>query len=85
MKHNIFKFDKNLMLYERDFDLRMERFHQKCRELLPEGGSLVEFANGHNYFGFHKTETGWFYREWAPAADAVYLTGDFCGWDRRAY
>ena len=46
---------------------------------------LMDFANGHQYFGFHKTETGWYYREWAPGADAIYLTGDFCGWDRYAY
>ena len=85
MKYKIFQYDKKLKEFHQDFDLRMERYQKKCTELIPEGSSLKEFANGHNYFGFHKTETGWYYREWAPAAEAVYLTGDFCNWDRRAY
>ena len=85
MKHKIFKFDKNLAEYEADFDLRMNRYKGKLAQLIPEGGSLSDFANGYAYFGFHKTESGWFYREWAPAAEKLYLTGDFCGWDRHAY
>ena len=58
----------------------MARYHAKLRELLPRGSSLCDFANGHEYFGFHKTEQGWYYREWAPGADDVYLTGDMVNW-----
>ena len=36
-------------------------------------------------FGFHLKEDGWVYREWAPGAERLYLTGDFCGWDRHAH
>jgi 1,4-alpha-glucan branching enzyme len=43
---------------------------------------LSEFANGHEYFGFHKTQSGWVYREWAPAADELFLTGDMNGWNK---
>ena len=32
-----------------------------------------------------KTDKGWVYREWAPAAEKLFLTGDFCGWDRHAH
>ncbi len=85
MKHKIFKYDNYLKPYEKDFDLRQSRYHEKCAQLLSEGGTLCDFANGHAYFGFHKTETGWFYREWAPGAEKMYLTGDFCGWERHAY
>ncbi len=63
-----------------DIDLRMERYKQKREQLVGAGGSLVDFANAHNWYGFHKTEDGWVYREWAPAADMVYLTGDFNDW-----
>ncbi|MBQ9746779.1 MAG: alpha amylase C-terminal domain-containing protein, partial [Clostridia bacterium] len=49
-----------------------------------EGGSLCDFANGHEYFGFHKTENGWYYREWAPGADEMYLTGDMVNWQKFA-
>jgi len=81
MKHKIFVYDPNLKAFEADFDLRKEKFREKCAQL----GDLSEFANGFDYFGFHKTENGWYYREWAPGADRLFLTGDFCGWDRYAY
>ncbi|MBO5323166.1 MAG: alpha amylase C-terminal domain-containing protein [Oscillospiraceae bacterium] len=85
MNHKIFKYDPNLKAFEADFDLRKANYEKKKAELLQNAPSLAAFANGHLYFGFHKTEDGWFYREWAPAAEAMYLTGDFCGWDRHAY
>ena len=85
MHHKIFEYDPSLRPFEKDFDLRMLRYQQKKKELVPKGGKLKDFANGSQYFGFHKTPDGWFYREWAPAADALYLTGDFCNWDRKAY
>ncbi|MFN3411424.1 MAG: alpha-amylase family glycosyl hydrolase, partial [Exilispira sp.] len=47
--------------------------------------SLSEFANGYLYFGFHYTENSLIYREWAPNAYAIYLTGDFCNWERKKY
>ena len=85
MKHKILEYDKNLQPFEKDFDLRAENFANKKKELLKKGQTLADFANGHEYFGFHKTQDGWYYREWAPAADAMYLTGDFNSWDRHAH
>ena len=85
MNHKILEYDPSLKPYEKEFDLRMERYEKKKKELLKEGQTLADFANGSEYFGFHKTQDGWYYREWAPAAEKLYLTGDFCGWDRHAY
>ena len=85
MKHTIFRYDPLLKAYEKDFDLRRENFEKKKQELLKDCNTLAEFASGHLYFGFHKVTDGWWYREWAPAAEQVYLTGDFCNWDRHAY
>ncbi len=84
MRHKIFQYDKYLRPFEKDFDLRKASFEKKLAELTGEQ-SLSDFANGHKYFGFHKTADGWFYREWAPGAEEIYLTGDFCDWNRRAY
>ncbi|MBR2441691.1 MAG: alpha amylase C-terminal domain-containing protein [Clostridia bacterium] len=53
--------------------------HTKWR-LLQGKRSLKEFANAHNYFGFHHVEGGWVYREWAPSAHQLYLTGEFNQW-----
>ena len=80
MKYKIFEYDPHLLPFEKDIDQRMKNYENKKKELVGEEGNLCDFANAHEYFGFHKTETGWYYREWAPAADAVYLTGDMVAW-----
>ena len=85
MKYKLLKNDANLLPNEADIALRMQRDEQTKKALLPDGMSLADFANGSAYFGFHKGRNGWYYREWAPAADKLYLTGDFCGWDRHAF
>ena len=82
MKHMMIKLDPNLAPYEADLDLRVENYKKKISELLAPGQTLADFANGHMFYGFHKADGGWYYREWAPAAEAMYLTGDFNNWDR---
>ena len=67
-----------------DIALRMDRLAQKRNELAG-AGTLADFANGHLYFGLHRTESGWVYREWAPAAEKLCLTGDFNGWNRESH
>ena len=85
MKYRILKYDPSLAPFEDDIHLRMENYKNKKAALLAPGQTLSDFASGHLYFGFHKCNGGWYYREWAPGADRIFLTGDFCGWDRYAY
>lgn len=80
MTPKIIKIDPYLTPHKDDIIMRMNNFKNKKQELCGDG-SLSDFANGHNFFGFHKTDDGWVYREWAPAADKMFLTGDFNGWD----
>ena len=80
MGYAIFDYDPSLQPFEADIDLRMNNYKHKKKQLLKNAPTLCDFANGHEYFGFHKTQDGWYYREWAPAADEVYLTGDMNGW-----
>ncbi|MDP4277328.1 MAG: alpha amylase C-terminal domain-containing protein [Bacteroidota bacterium] len=47
---------------------------------LTNGCKLADFAAGHLYFGLNKTPDGWIFREWAPNASSIYLTGDFSDW-----
>ncbi len=82
MSYRIFEYDPYLLPYEPHIEYRMNRFLAKKEVLLKAGQSLSDFANAHEYFGFHKTDKGWFYREWAPAADSVYLMGDMNGWNK---
>ncbi|MDR2533778.1 MAG: alpha amylase C-terminal domain-containing protein [Tannerellaceae bacterium] len=63
------------------------RYDFVCRkeeELTMNGRqSLGDFASGYLYFGLHRrADGGWTFREWAPAATAIYLTGDFNNWQK---
>ncbi len=82
MGYRIFEKDPGLIPYTGDILLRMMNYEKKRNSLVGEGGSLADFANGHHHFGFHREKGGWVYREWAPAADGVYLAGDMNGWDK---
>ena len=75
----ILEWDKALRPFERDINLRMDNY-RRMHALLTGGGTLTDFANAHEYYGFHHTAEGWVYREWAPGADGVYLAGEFNDW-----
>lgn len=81
MSYKIVEYDPYLKPFESDIELRMSNYNRKKQELLGDNQSLLDFANGHEYFGFHKSNGGWYYREWAPGADAVYIMGDMNGWN----
>ncbi len=82
MSYKIFEYDPYLKPFEADIELRMNNYRRKKAQIVGENGKLIDFANGHEYYGFHKTENGWYYREWAPSADDVYLMGDMNGWNK---
>ena len=79
----IIKIDPYLEPHKEDLLLRLNNYKNKKQELCGDG-SLLDFANGHKFFGLHKTKKGWVYREWAPGADRMFLTGDFNNWDINA-
>lgn len=53
---------------------------QKEAEILRGLDSLEAFANGYLYFGLHRSERGWIFREWAPNATQIFLVGDLNHW-----
>ncbi len=85
IKNRMIEIDPTLSPFEKDLDLRVELFQAKRKELVGDSKTLAQFANGYMYFGFHRIPGGWVYREWAPAAEEMYLTGDFNGWDSRSH
>ena len=76
----IIRHDPWLEPYSEAIKGRHEDAVRKEAELVGKGGNLVDFANAHQYFGLHKTKTGWVFREWAPNATAIYLIGTFNDW-----
>jgi len=80
------KNDPWLEPYKEEINGRLNRFINKLKDLESRYGSLKEFAEAYHYFGFNydHDKKGWWYREWAPNAKALYLIGDFNNWDRQA-
>lgn len=73
--------DATLTPWSGEISMHLDRYND-CREKLCAKEKLSDFANGHRYFGIHRTQSGWVFREWLPGADAAWLCGDFNGWDK---
>jgi 1,4-alpha-glucan branching enzyme len=60
---------------------------EKEKEITQNGTqSLSDFSSGHLYFGLHRRQpNGWIFREWAPFANAIYLTGTFNNWEKNEH
>ena len=78
---NLKEKDPGLEMHLGDIRMHLNRFND-LRHKLTKSKKLVDVTNGHMYFGFHKTEDGWVFREWLPGADKVWLYGDFNNWSR---
>ncbi|HLN53425.1 MAG TPA: alpha-amylase family glycosyl hydrolase [Lentimicrobium sp.] len=66
---------------------RIRRFNDRLTEIEHLFGSIEHFADGYHYFGvnFDSKKNGWYYREWAPEAFGLYLSGDFNNWNNRSH
>lgn len=76
----IVKNDPWLEPYNEAIQGRHDLVQRKIEELTGGKTTLSDFADGHLYFGLHKTSRQWVFREWAPNATKIYLIGDFNGW-----
>ncbi len=79
--YKILELNPQLASFAGDIDLRMFLYKTTKNRILGEGQTLNEFANAHNYYGFHPADGGWYYREWAPSAYQLYLEGEFNNWN----
>ncbi len=65
---------------------RHERYRNTLQRIEDTFGSLDAISRGHEYFGFTRGECdgrpGVWFREWAPRAVAMTLTGEFNDWNR---
>ncbi|RMG26673.1 MAG: 1,4-alpha-glucan-branching enzyme [Bacteroidetes bacterium] len=73
--------------YEEEIAGRIQRFQKRLAEIERAHGTLLDFAHAYQYFGinYDPQQKGWWYREWAPAAKALFLTGDFNQWNRSSH
>ena len=77
----ILEHNPQLLPFASEIEARVQRWKQVKKDLLPKDTTLAQFANGHLFYGIHRLESGWVYREWAPAAQQLWLTGDFNDWN----
>lgn len=66
------------------FERKLRKRHEKIiiRELEFTNGKkpLKNFCNNHLYYGLHKGEKSWVFREKAPHASTIYIYGAFSYW-----
>lgn len=77
----ILRNDPWLEPFKKTIEGRHEEVKRKLRLLTSyTDGSLDNFANAYNYYGLHRTDNGWVFRELAPNATAIFLIGTFSDW-----
>lgn len=78
---NLIKNDPWLEPYADAINGRHKHASEKEAELTNKGKqTLSDFASGYLYFGLHRTDNGWVFREWAPNATQIFLIGTFNDW-----
>ena len=82
IKPKIITVDPWLNPFENVISKRIDNLREKMNKIA-KGWFLKDFATGHLYFGMHKTEQGWVFREWAPNATEIFLVGDFSKWETK--
>ena len=83
--YRLLELNPQLQNFAGDIDLRMFLYRATKNRILTEGQTLNDFANAHDYYGFHHVDGGWYYREWAPNAYQLYLEGEFNNWNQTSH
>ena len=83
--YRLLELNPQLQNFAGDIDLRMFLYRATKNRILNEGQTLNDFANAHDYYGFHHVKGGWYYREWAPNAYQLYLEGEFNNWNQTSH
>ena len=77
----IYETDPWLEPFKGAVDSRHSRILE-VKEALVGKEKISSRANNHLYYGLHRTDGGWVFREWAPNATRIYLIGQFNNWKR---
>jgi 1,4-alpha-glucan branching enzyme len=79
LKMRFYDIDPWLEPFRNTIEARLT-YLEKREEIISGGRTLSDFANGHHWYGLHRTEKGWVFREHAPNATGIILTGTFSDW-----
>ncbi|XP_064583009.1 1,4-alpha-glucan-branching enzyme isoform X1 [Zonotrichia leucophrys gambelii] len=74
--------DPYLEPFRTDFQRRYSLFYNHLKNIEESEGGLDKFTKSYKSFGVNQLADGGIYcKEWAPGAEAVFLAGDFNGWN----
>jgi len=76
----IYDTDPWLEPYRQAIDARHERIMTVRDAIRGDHKKLYDAVNNHLFYGLHKEGAFWAFREWAPNANRIYVTGDFNNW-----
>jgi 1,4-alpha-glucan branching enzyme len=79
-KITITEIDTYLKPYTAQLEKRRQKIVLKELEFTDGKCKLSDCFNNHLYYGLHKTENNWIFREKAPFAKKIYIYGDFSHW-----
>ncbi|XP_034404328.1 1,4-alpha-glucan-branching enzyme [Cyclopterus lumpus] len=79
----LLQMDPCLKTYEKDFKRRYELLQKQLFQLEETEGGFDRFTRSYKTFGVQRQpDDSLFFTEWAPAAEALFLTGDFNEWNK---
>ncbi|RXN23144.1 1,4-alpha-glucan-branching enzyme [Labeo rohita] len=78
--------DPYITHYEGELRRRYKRFAERLAQLEEAEGTFDCFTLSYRSFGIQRRpDNGLVLREWAPGAEAVFLTGDFNSWEKLSH
>ncbi|XP_051535388.1 1,4-alpha-glucan-branching enzyme-like isoform X2 [Myxocyprinus asiaticus] len=81
--NSLLQMDPYLKPYEKDFQRRYGLFEKQLALLEEAEGGFDQFTRSYESYGVQRmTDNSLVFKEWAPAAEALFLTGDFNGWNK---
>lgn len=86
-KLKLIETDSWLEQAEQDIIDRKKRFESALERICEGFESIENFSAAFHYMGIHylEAENCWVYREWAPEAKGLFLTGDFNKWNKYSH
>ncbi|GAB1608398.1 1,4-alpha-glucan-branching enzyme-like [Argonauta hians] len=82
----LFQYDSHLKEYKTEIIRRSKVLQETIDNICKNEGSLENFCEGYKTFGVHvKDDNSVVWTEWAPAAQGVYLRGEFNDWNKHSH
>uniref|UniRef100_A0A3P9IGV1 1,4-alpha-glucan branching enzyme n=1 Tax=Oryzias latipes TaxID=8090 RepID=A0A3P9IGV1_ORYLA len=80
---SLLQMDPYLKPFEQDFKRRHEHLQKLLFQLEETEGGFDQFTRSYRSFGVQRQpDNSLFFKEWAPGAEALFLTGDFNDWNK---